>query len=149
MKKKETDEEANKSKQDDDEVNVSKNNLNREQKDDDEREKEALNFTDSFHPQDSNLTSVQAMDKAEERELDGSTQESHERLEVEGTKQGIEDHFDGKEAGENGEKEGSGKKKTPRRGKLWSWWRKMWQASGDLQSAVQQEKENDPRTEPD
>ena len=61
----------------------------------------------------------------------------------------IEDHFDGKEAGEIGEDEESGKKKTPRAGKLRSWWRKIWPASGDLQSAVQQEKENDPRTEPD
>ena len=29
-----------------------------------------------------------------------------------------EDHFDEKKAGENGEDEGSGKKKTPRKGKL-------------------------------
>ena len=95
------------------------------------------------------MTSVQAVDEAEQRELNGSTQESDERLEVDGTKQVTEDHFDGKEAGENGENEGSGKKKTPRTGKLWSWWRKIWPASGDLQSAVQQEKENDPRAEPD
>ena len=39
-------------------------------------------------------------------------------------------------------------KKNLRANKKRSWWRKMWQATGDLQSKVQKEKENDPRTEP-
>ena len=164
-KKKENYEEADKSKKDqrenDDEVDMSKKDLSQEHDGDDETQGTtggAPDFTDSFHPQESNLTSVQesssqslttkALDEPGEMEAGGSTKESDEKLEGDFTKQVTEDHFDEKEAGENGEDEGSGKKKTPRAGKLMSWWKKIWPASGDLQSTVQKEKENDPRIEP-
>ena len=90
-------------------------------KDDDEGEKEAPSFTDSFHPQDSNLTSVQedrgetpkAKDESKERKAKGSTKDSDERLKVDGTIQVTEDHFDGKKAGER-EEDGDESKKKPR-----------------------------------
>ena len=67
---------------------------------------------------------------------------------MDGTKQVTEDHFDEKKAWRKEEDEDIGKKKTPRADKLRSWWREMWPAPGDIQSKVQQDKENDPRTEP-
>ena len=85
MKQKETDEGTDKPKQNDDETYVSKSNLDKEQEDDNERMKEATCFTDSPLPQDSNLTSLQAVDKAEQREADQSTQELGEGLELEDT----------------------------------------------------------------
>ena len=74
--------EANKPKQNDEETDVSKSNLDKEQADDDKREKEATRFTDSSLPQETNLTSVQAVDETEQREVDGSTQELDEGLRV-------------------------------------------------------------------
>ena len=65
------------------------------------------------------------------------------RLEEKFTKQVTEDQFDGKEADEISEDEESGKKKTPRAGKLMSWWKKIWPAYSGLESTVQQEKETD------
>ena len=121
MKKKETDEEANKSKQNDDEVELSKKNLDKEQEGNDETKRGAPNVTDSFHPQDSNLTSVQedrgetpkAKDESKERKAKGSTKDSDERLKVDGTIQVTEDHFNGKKAGER-EEDGDESKKKPR-----------------------------------
>jgi hypothetical protein len=49
--------------------------------------KEATWFTDSPLPQDSNLTSLQAVVKAEQREADQSTQELGEKLKLEDTDQ--------------------------------------------------------------
>ena len=89
------------------------------------------------------------MDEPLEREAGGSTKEADEKLEEDSTKQVTEGHFDEKGAGKINEAEESGTKKTPRAGKLRSWWKKIWPASSDLQSTVQQEEENYPRTEPD
>ena len=70
-----------------------------------------------------------------------------EGLEVDGTNQVKEDHFDEKEAGERDEEGEEGKKRTPKANKLRNWWRKMWTATRDTQSRLQDEKEDDPRTE--
>ena len=118
MKKKETVKEANKPKQNDEETDVSKSNLDKEQADDDEREKEATSFTDSSLPQESNLTSVQAVDEAEQREVDGTTQELDKGLEGDDTDQVTEDHFDDKKAGERDEEGEEGKKRAPKASKL-------------------------------
>ena len=92
MKKKETDEEASKSKLNDDEVELSKKNLKKEREDNNETKRGAPKLTDSFHPQDSNLTSVQedsttkAMDETEERlEKDSTTKAMDETEGVDGT----------------------------------------------------------------
>ena len=96
---------------------MSKKDLSQEYGGNDEAQGTIGGAPDSFHPQESNLTSVQesssqglttkAMDQPEEMEAGGSTKESDERLEGEFTKQVTEDHFDEKEAGENGEEDGS------------------------------------------
>ena len=127
---------------------MSKSSLNKEQADDDEREKEATSFTDSSLPQESNLTSVQAVDEAEQREANGSTQELDEGLEVDDTDQVKEDHFDDKKAGERDEEGEEGKKKAPKASKLRKWLRNMWTAPRNTQSRVQHDKEEDPRTGP-
>ena len=59
------------------------------------------------------------------------------------------DHFEEKKDGEDDEDEGSAKKPMPRECKWLRWWRKKWPASGDLQSRVQEDKEKNPKTEPD
>ena len=135
----------------DDEVEVSKKDLGREHnvKEETQRAIGAHVLTDSFHPRESNLTSVQegssqnlttkALDEPGEREAGGSTKESDERLEMEGTKQVTEDHFDVKEASEEEEDECLGKKQKT--SKLRNWWRKMWPAPSDLQSRVQKKKQ--------
>ena len=89
------------------------------------------------------------MDKPGERETGKSTKELDEKLEGDFTKQVTTDHVDEKGVGEIDEDEELGKKKTPRAGKLRSWWKKVWPAYSDIQSTMKQEKENDPRTEPD
>ena len=71
------------------------------------------------------MTSVQAVDEAEQREVDGSTQELDKGLRVDDTKQVTEDHVDGKEAGERDEDGEESKKRASKANKLWNWWRKM------------------------
>ena len=99
-------------------------------------------------PQESNLTSVQAVDEAEQREVDGSTQELDKGLEVDDTNQVTEDHVDGKEAGERDEEGEESKKRASKANKLWNWWRKMWTAPRNTQLRSQHEKEDDPGTGP-
>ena len=118
----------------------------------------APDFSDSFRLQEYNLTSVQesrsqslttkALDEPGEREAGESTKASDEKLEGDFTKQVKKDPVDEKGAGEIDEVEESGKKKTPRAGKLRSWWKKIWPECSDIQSTIQQEKVNDARTEP-
>ena len=80
--KKETSEEAGKPRQNDDETDVFNSNIDKEQEDDDERKKEATCLTDSPLPQETNLTSVQAVVETEQRETDMSTQELDEGMEL-------------------------------------------------------------------
>ena len=107
----------------------------------------------SVQESSSQSLTTKALDKTGEVEAGqagGSTKESDEKFEGDFTKQVTKDHLEEEKAGDNGEDEGSGKKeKMPRAGRLLSWWKKRWPASGDLQSKVHKEKENYPRTEPD
>ena len=112
------------------------------------RMKEATWFTDSPRPQDFNLTSLQAVDEAEQSEADQSTQELGEGLKLEDTDQVKEDHVDDKRAeerDEDGEEEG---KRTTKASKLMNWLRKMWTAPMGTQLRVQHEEKEDPRTGP-
>ena len=112
------------------------------------RMKEATWFTDSPLPQDFNLTSLQAVDEAEQSEADQSTQELGEGLKLEDTDQVKEDHVDDKRAeerDEDGEEEG---KRTTKASKLMNWLRKMWTAPMGTQLRVQHEEKEDPRTGP-
>ena len=94
------------------------------------------------------MTSVQAADEAEQREVDGSTQELDGGLEVDDTDQVTEDHFDDKKAGERYEEGEEGKKRAPKASKLRNSLRNMWTAPRNTQSRVQHDKEEDPRTGP-
>ena len=131
-KKKESDKQADKSRRDqrekDDKIEVSKKDLTQEYDGDDETQGTtggASDFSDSFHPKEYNLTSVQesssqslttkALDEPGEREAGESTKESDEKLEGDLTKQVTEDHVDEKGAGEIDEDEDLGGKNAKSR----------------------------------
>ena len=85
--------------------------------------KEATCFTDSPLPHDSNLTSLQAVGEAEQREADRCTQELGKGLELEDTDQVKEDHVYDKRAEERDEDGEEEEKRTTKVSELMSWLR--------------------------